>query len=141
MAKMFIKNNFQHKGTVYRTNEEGKTTLKVSPEDLKKEMALGKITKKIKGVKVEKWVSGLLNHCEPADREAKTIVLGMKFDEKGESEDDEKARLKKEQKAADDKEKAEIHEELEKLGKGVNPRLGLPKLRDALKAAKIEAGE
>lgn len=119
MAKLNVLRSFQHNGEVYRCGELPEdATITISKAELKAEMDKGKH-------KNGRWNSGVLNHCEPADEEARK-VLGVEEEE--EEEIDEEAEILK------------LRAEFDKIGKAYDPRWKLVRLTNELKKAKIEVG-
>jgi hypothetical protein len=119
MAKLIVNENFQFRGFVHRTDKE----LEVGDSILKAEVKKG--TNKVTG----KPVSGLVNHCSPADSHTAKI-MGVSFGEEEEAPD---ALTKEEQ---IDK----LRSEFDEIGKAYDPRWGLAKLTSELVKAKKETG-
>ena len=131
MAKLFIKTNFQHNGKVYRTNEEGDVVLTILNKELENELALGKHPD------TDKYMSGVLNHCSPADADAKRIVNGETVPDQLTDEE-----LQEQKKEAEEQTKKEkLYIEFDKIGKSYDKRWGLSTLRMQLGKARKEAGE
>ena len=132
MSSFFVNDNFQFKGGIQRAG----ITLDVSDSMV--------ITEAEKGVHKEtkKPVSGLLNHCTPADEATEKLVAkylkGAKVEKKEtktELSDEEKAEI-----AAKEKEEiAAIHKEMDELGKAYDKRWKLKRLTDAVIQARKES--
>ena len=112
--------SFQHKGRVVRCGESVEdATLSVSAGELRDAVDLGKHP--VSG----KWLSPLLNHCVPADRDAEEF-----FGEKA----------KKEEKKDDSEEIETLRAEFDQIGKSYDKRWQLPRLQNELAKAKKEVG-
>lgn len=126
MAKFNVDENFQFGGGLRVSGTE----LEISDIQALAEKKKGKHEEN-----KEKWLSGLMNHCTPADTYTEDLLAGKVKPQKEMS--NEKAQL------ADEKE-AEIKRlraEFDSLGKAYNPNWAMDKLQKELKVAKKMAGE
>lgn len=137
MASFVVDTNFQYGGAI----REVGFTLDVDDREALRELKLGRHKfPKPKGSKNFPYISGLWNHCTPADRETERLLkLKDKYfdDVSGENDEEKEKRLKDE---AEAKEKLELHEEFKKIGKDYDNRWGLQKLKTELIAAKKVTG-
>ena len=121
MPKFLVNNTFQFYGHVRRDG----STLEITKADLTAELEKGnhKVT--------NKPLSGLLNHCSPADNETAELMAsrGIKKEEK-ESEDEESSK----------REIDIIKEKMDAMGVAYDNRWGREKLRQEFKKAKIIKG-
>lgn len=146
MPKLFIRQNFQFAGKVYRTNEDGNEILTIGVSRIKEEIAKGKHPK------TGKWLSGVLNHCEPADTLARRLILGEDSDpdeveaevaeaEESEHKDPEGAVIEDPELDPESEERQAIYAEFDRIGKAYDRRWKLQTLRNNLVKAKKETGE
>ena len=126
MARFIVNENFQFGGALRRTDAE----LVIDDE-----MA---IAEKKKGINDEtgKAISGLINHCTPADEHTEDILSG-KIKPRKDPIASEKDRLKDEK----DKEIARLRGVFKKIGKAYDPKWAIDKLGKELKKAIKEVGE
>lgn len=128
--KMLVNETFQHNGV-----RRADSTLSMSKGLLLAEIEKGRktITKK-NGDKVERWLSGILQHCIPANDETSDFI---------EKHSGKKVKpAKEEHDVADDSEEIkDVRQQITDLGKSFHPRAGLKKLKDLLIKVKKEAGE
>jgi hypothetical protein len=121
MAQFIATKSFEFKGAVRR---EG-ALLTMDNEDVKKEIALGRHTD------TDRPVSGILNHCIPADDATNELCkefISVQEKEEEPTEEDIAARVK------------EIQDELDKIGVAFHRGWKLPRLEKELKKAKKEKG-
>ena len=120
MPKFEINTNFQFYGIIRRSG----SVMEVSEEILQHELDLGK---KANG----KPLSGLLNHCTPADKETERLAGNIKpvsmVD--GPTEEEIESRI------------SEIKEQMDTIGKSYDKRWGLKRFEEELKKARIITGE
>jgi len=139
MPLFFIRENFQHKGRVYRTNEMGDATLEVSNAHLAEELKLGTHPTS------KKPLSGLLNHCVPADDATRALVdpeFAKEYNKKSKAEiEAEKQEAATDKKAAEMDAKEAIYAEFDEMGKAYNRSWGLKRLKDELIKAKKATGK
>ena len=121
MALLFVVRNFQYRGMFIRAGEEPEdATITVKAEELREEADRGRHPK------TKRWLSPLLNHCQPADEEAARIMgaepvkIAAEPDDENEIED--------------------VRAEFDALGKAYDRRWGLDRLRIELKKARKEVG-
>jgi hypothetical protein len=129
MPKFIVNTNFQFYGVIRRKG----SSIEVTEEILTTEIAKG--TKEVKeknGSVTSRPLSGLLNHCTPADKETAKLCEGIL------GEKPEEIKLSIEEKAA---RVEEIKALMDKMGKAYRNNWGLKKLEDELKKARIETGE
>lgn len=120
--KLIANTAFQFRGI----RREG-ATLTVADAILKEEIKKGKHPKS------GHWMSGLLEHCTPANQETADFI--EKFTGKKNT-----PVVKKGDEVDNSQEIREIRAELETLGVAFHPKLGLPKLRLAIIKARKETG-
>lgn len=125
MLEFMAMNAFIHKGTRFR---EG-TKIQVTEEELIKEVALGKTEK-------GRYMSGLLNHCDPANDETADRLFEIEASKPEKEEKKPKAPTE----ADIQKEIEDIRAEFGKIGKTFHHKWGLAKLKDELIKAKKETG-
>lgn len=128
MPKFIVTTNFQFYGIIRRAD----STVEVSEDLLQKEIELG--TKEVvskNGNVTIRPLSGLLNHCTPADKETAALVAGIGKTpvSDGPSDDEVAARI------------AEIKELMDGMGKAYDKRWGLKKLEEELIKARRSTGE
>lgn len=126
MAKFTVKENFQFGGALRRIDAE----LVVGDA-----MALTE-QKKGKNSETGKPISGLINHCTPADSYTEDLLAG-KIRPKKDKVVAEKEKLKDEK----TQEIARLRAEFKTIGKAYDPKWAIDKLGKELKKAKKEAGE
>ncbi len=146
MPKLYILNNFQHKGKVFRTNEDGDAILSLSVGQIKEEIARGKHPTS------GKWMSGVLNHCAPADVISRRLILGEQPDpDELEAELEEAEETETDESEGEvlpggstpdpeDEEREAIYAEFKRIGKACDKRWKLTTLRNNLAKAKKETG-
>jgi len=125
--KMNVRENFQWRGRVYRAGDKPEdAVLEISKADFLAEMELGKHETS------KRWLSPLLNHCNPGDDEAEDLLGGTA---KGKKADE------AEEKKADEADAiAAIYAEFDTIGKAYDRRWQLKRLHDELVKAKKEVG-
>jgi hypothetical protein len=128
MASFDVKENFQFGGGLRRVD----TILTISDMQVIAEVKKGKHEE---APNKGKWLSGLLNHCEPADTHTADLIAGKVKPRKEMT--DEAAKL------ADEKELEikRLRKEFDDLGIAYNPKWAIDKLQKELKGAKKIAGE
>ena len=120
--KFVVNNNFQWKGL-----HKAEAILTVPASMVADEIEKGKHPEKFRGK--ERWMSGLLEHCTPANKETADFIeekTGELLPTPDPGDDDE----------SDAKEIVAIRAEFDGMGKAYNKKLGLKKLREALIVAK-----
>lgn len=127
MAKFEVEENFQFGGGLRIAG----TILEISDTQALTEKGKGKHEDKAK----DKWLSGLLNHCSPADGHTKDLLAGKVKPQKEMS--DEKAQLEVEK----EREIKRLKAEFDGLGIAYNPKWAVDKLQKELKTAKKRVGE
>lgn len=126
MARFIVNENFQFGGALRRTDAE------LVIDDA---MAIAE-SKKGKNDETGRPISGLLNHCTPADEHTEGILSG-KIKPKKDPVVAEKDRLEAEKK----REIERIRGEFKKIGKAYDPKWAVDKLGKELKKAIKEVGE
>ena len=126
MATFIVKENFQFGGSLRRAQ----ASLEVDDFSVLAEKAKGE------NDETGKPISGLLNHCKPADEHTEGLLAGKIKPKK-----DPVAAQKEQLEDAKEKEIKRLRGEFDKLGKAYNPRWAIDKLAKELKAAKKEAGD
>lgn len=124
--KLIVNENFQFRG-MHRAG----TTLTVPESVLEAEIEKGKHPNKIRGR--HRWLSGLLEHCTPANQETSDFIELMtdeKFPPVQESGDEEDH----------SDEIRDIRAEFDLMGKAYDKRWQIKRLRDELVKAKREFG-
>ena len=125
MAEYIVEKNFQFRGALRATDK----MLEVPDQIVVEQVEMGKHEEDS-----EKWLSGLLNHCTPADDHTRDLVAGKVKPRRSPLEDSEaKAQDEK------DKEIASLRGEFDKLGKAYNPRWAVDKLAKELVVARRSA--
>lgn len=126
MAEFRVDENFQFGGALRVVD----SFLEVADHRVIDEMALGEHEE------TGKKVSGLLNHCSPADDHTRDLVAGevkpRPTDVEAQTAEAEKAK---------EKEINRLRGEFKKLGKAYNPKWAMDKLQKELKIAKRLAAE
>lgn len=112
MQKFIVTETFQFGGDIRKAG----SILTISKDDLEKELALGKHPKN------GKYLSGLLNHCEPEDDATAETVADA------EPGDEEAVRM------------AFIQAEMDKMGAAYDRRWQLPRMENELVKAKKTRG-
>lgn len=125
MAKFIVDENFQFGGSLRRAQ----ASLEVDDFATLAEQAKGE------NDETGKPISGLLNHCTPADEHTEGLLAGTIKPKR-----DAAAAQKENLANAKEKEIERLRGEFDKLGKAYNPRWAIDKLGKELKAAKKEAG-
>lgn len=127
--KLLVIENFQHNGPM----RDG-MTLDVSKDTMLEELSLG--THPV----TNKWMSGLLNHCIPANDATSQFIL--KNLPKGVNPEDigVEPAVELESEQDDTEEFNELWGQFEDIGKAYDKRWGLDRLREELKKAKHETG-
>lgn len=125
MAKFIVDENFQFGGSLRRQG----ASLEVDDFEVMAEQ------KKGKNDDTGKPMSGLINHCSPADEHTKALLAGKVKPRK-----DPAAAQKQELEDEKNKEIKRLRGEFDKLGKAFNPKWAIDKLQKELKAAKKETG-
>lgn len=115
MPEFIVREMAQIGGEIRR---EG-SVLTMGKSDVKRELALGKHEK------TKKWISAILNHCEPADDETYEMIFG-KAPEQDEISQEHKDAARTE----------EIREEMDALGVSWDRRWQLKRLENELIAAR-----
>ena len=120
-----VTETFQFRGEVRRAG----AILEITEADVKAEVAKGKG----EGRKKDRYISGLLNHCVPADDA--TAALVSKLTGK-------KAEVAKEEEAetAPEDEIEEIRKEFDEIGAAYDPRWKIARLKTELLKSKKERG-
>lgn len=126
MAKFIVDENFQFGGSLRRAG----ASLEVDDFATLAEQAKGE------NEETGKPISGLINHCSPADSYTEDLLAG-RIKPKRDAATAEKEKLKN----AKEKEIERLRGEFDKLGKAYNPKWAIDKLQKELKAAKKEAGD
>jgi|SRR6185369_2804302 len=124
MPKFIVETNFQFYGIIRRAD----STIEVSEAILQAEMNMG--TKEVKsksGNVTIRPLSGLLNHCTPADKETAEMV-GKEAKKPEATEFDNLARI------------AEIKELMDEMGKAYDNRWKLKRFEEELTKARISTG-
>ena len=125
--KLLVVESFQHNGF----RREG-VTLTLSETTLKNEIEKGFHDKKLHGK--SRWVSGILNHCTPANESTRSFIekhspgSGFEDVEPPEEKDD-------------SNEITELWAEFDAIEKSYDKRWGLTRLRNELIKAKKSIGE
>ena len=126
MAKFIVDENFQFGGSLRRQG----ASLEVDDFSALAEKAKGE------NEDTHKPISGLINHCSPADDYTEDLLAG-KIKPKRDAATAEKEKLKD----AKEKEIKRLRGEFDKLGKAYSPKWAIDKLAKELKAAKKEVGD
>lgn len=120
MPTLFIVESFQYNGKVYRCGETATdATLSVSLGELKEEAKRGRHEK------TGNWLSPILNHCMPGDKDSEEI-FGYEVEKKVEKDDTEEIE--------------KLRAEFDDIGKAYDKRWQLKRLQNELLKAKKEAG-
>jgi hypothetical protein len=125
MANFIVVNNFQFGGAI-RVRDN---FLEVPDHRVIEEVELGKHEEN-----EDKWMSGLLNHCSPADQHTKDLIAGKAKPLLSAAEEIEAKQ--EEEKQAEIK---RLRGEFDKLGKAYNPRWAIDKLQKELVVARRSA--
>lgn len=126
--QFFVNESFQFQGQFIR----GGGSLSISEDQLKAEITRGKHPTK----KKERWLSGVLTHCSPADDATAAFITKATAGElKPEVASDSPAEVK------DDPDEIEgLRKEFDDLGAAYDRRWGLEKMRNELLKAKKHRG-
>jgi hypothetical protein len=133
MATLFVLRSFQYNGQMIRGGEMPEdATLTVSDEELERERKRGRHPR------TKRWLSPLLNHCQPADNATAQIMgepsVSREADSEGETGGEGLGEHEDESKLED------LRAEFDKIGKAFDRRWGLGRLRRELTKAKKEVG-
>jgi len=141
-ATLFVLRTFQHAGHFIRAGEEPEdATITVPADEFREERDRGR------NPETGRWLSGLLNHCEPADQVAAQIFEedpGTPGPPSSKAKSARSTGLRQQAKAERnpevEKELEELWAEFDAIGKAYDRRWSLARTRQELTRAKKEVG-